>query len=279
MYHLRLHWTLHPEKAKGLYYDAEGRPRSPWYDNEIKKKKMTEDAVARELDIDYNLSVKGVVFKSFRKHHIWHGEYKVNPDLPVIRTIDYGGTCACLFSQKDNYGRVIFFHEIVIQGGGDANKLGHRIQSYSANLECQGFHDYDDPAGQNDDWVSGHKSAEIIATYGINPTHRASKASPHRRKDRIAMINHFLRQVEDEGAIFQVHESCKITIEAFESGYRHPENTDGSIDFEAVDEQHPDEDVMDCVGMTLMEEFSVVKPNPDIRPKSIKANRNRITGY
>lgn len=48
--HLRLHWSEHPEKAQGLYRDAEGRPRSPWYDKECKRRPKAE--VAQELDID-----------------------------------------------------------------------------------------------------------------------------------------------------------------------------------------------------------------------------------
>ncbi len=46
---VRLHWSLHPDKAQGLYYDETGKPRSPWYDNEIEAKQMTKAAVAREL--------------------------------------------------------------------------------------------------------------------------------------------------------------------------------------------------------------------------------------
>lgn len=74
---LTLHWTLHPEKAQGVYYlDADGSPipiksrraafdiwfenrqekdaivvRSPWYDAECERRSDAD--VAQELDIDY----------------------------------------------------------------------------------------------------------------------------------------------------------------------------------------------------------------------------------
>ncbi|HYE77714.1 MAG TPA: hypothetical protein VEI97_06995, partial [bacterium] len=48
---LRLHWPRHPEKARGLYHDAAGKPRSPWYDAECARRHPME--VAQELDIDY----------------------------------------------------------------------------------------------------------------------------------------------------------------------------------------------------------------------------------
>ncbi len=49
---LRLHWTRHPEKAAGLYYDDRGRPRSPWYDAECERRFHPVE-IAQELDIDF----------------------------------------------------------------------------------------------------------------------------------------------------------------------------------------------------------------------------------
>ena len=60
---LSLHWSQHPEKARGLYCETHGKPapatcawpicrlRSPWYDAECSRREATE--VAQELDIDY----------------------------------------------------------------------------------------------------------------------------------------------------------------------------------------------------------------------------------
>ena len=49
---VRLHWPLHPEKAYGMYYGADGKPRSPWYDGECKRRAHPME-IAQELDIDY----------------------------------------------------------------------------------------------------------------------------------------------------------------------------------------------------------------------------------
>lgn len=49
----RLHWTLHPEKAAGLYFDDKGKPRSPWYDREVSRRGSPIE-IAQELDIDYH---------------------------------------------------------------------------------------------------------------------------------------------------------------------------------------------------------------------------------
>lgn len=46
------HWTKHPEKVKGLYHDTIGRPRSPWYDEQVERASSPAE-IAIELDIDY----------------------------------------------------------------------------------------------------------------------------------------------------------------------------------------------------------------------------------
>lgn len=50
-----LHWPMHPEKAVGLYYDAEGKPRSPWYDKECLRRSNPKE-IAQELDLDFSAS-------------------------------------------------------------------------------------------------------------------------------------------------------------------------------------------------------------------------------
>lgn len=50
---LRLHWTKHPEKSAGLYYDKEtNKFRSPWYDAQCKRSASMME-IAQELDIDF----------------------------------------------------------------------------------------------------------------------------------------------------------------------------------------------------------------------------------
>lgn len=49
---ITLHWTLHPVKSIGLYYDESGKPRSPWYDEQCERATSPRE-IAQELDIDY----------------------------------------------------------------------------------------------------------------------------------------------------------------------------------------------------------------------------------
>lgn len=52
---ITMHWSLHPEKSKGLYFDKDGKRRSPWYDAECKRRSNPTE-IAQELDIDYAAS-------------------------------------------------------------------------------------------------------------------------------------------------------------------------------------------------------------------------------
>ena len=50
----RLHWTLHPDKAAGLYHEGK-KARSPWYDEQCKRTAHPQE-IAQELDIDFAAS-------------------------------------------------------------------------------------------------------------------------------------------------------------------------------------------------------------------------------
>lgn len=51
----RLIWSMHPEKGKDQYKDAQGKLRSPWYDHECERA-MHAMEIAQEVDIDYHAS-------------------------------------------------------------------------------------------------------------------------------------------------------------------------------------------------------------------------------
>jgi len=253
----RLHWTLHPEKSKGLYYDEAGRPRSEWYDHEIESKQMSPSAVARELDISYELSVEGVVYNEFRDSHILKAKFEVNPHLPVIRYLDYGRVCACLFSQKDKMGRITFFYEIVLSNS-STHELASAVQSYSGNLGRDvEFKDYDDPSGSYKDHRSKTTDVEIVETYGIYPTHFVSGSNSNRRTDRTALTKQKLsHRVDGEECVQVSQNGCPTLIDAFQSGYRYKEDYSGNLT-DIIVEIHPYEDVIDCAAGTILEEFNV----------------------
>lgn len=57
---IQLPWWKHPWKAKGLYYDENGKRRSPWYDDECVRLGNNRQEIARELDMDPTISGSNV---------------------------------------------------------------------------------------------------------------------------------------------------------------------------------------------------------------------------
>lgn len=85
----RLHWSDHPLKTQA------------WY--EAEKLKRTALDIAKELDISYDESVTGAVYKDFQRIASF-GEYEFNPDpdLGLYTSWDFGrDTTAILWIQKD----------------------------------------------------------------------------------------------------------------------------------------------------------------------------------
>ena len=75
----------------------------------------------------------------------------------------------------------------------------------------------------------------------------------------------------------QIHESCGYLIDAFETGYRHPINSQGEVNLDDVEEVHPYEDVIDCLGGALLEVSGVHQKN---QAKVIqRGGRDPYTGY
>jgi len=255
--------------------DIPGRDGA-WYAFEASR--MTEDEIARELDINYEKSSRAIVYREFKEKHILRGEFKVNPHLPVIRTLDYGKTCCALFSQKDSMGRLVFFHEIVyIDIENPTNTLGKAVEAYSADLDCQGFRDFDDPAGSSDNYVNPDETSyKIVQKYGINPTHSVSGSDNKRLRNRIELVKSKLAERWEDEPVIQIHESMHYTLDALQSGYRHHEDKNTKEILDTINEQHPHEDVMDCFGITMVEALTVQKLNV---PRRQVQRGNRYTGY
>jgi len=133
---VRLHWSRHPDKAAGLYHDQEGRPRSPWYDEECKRV-TTPREIAQELDIDFT----GSDYQFFDTHEIdklmketvktpamtGELEYEIGTGCPVGMDASHKGRLK-LWMLPDAAGMMPFDREFVIgadiaAGTGSSNSV------------------------------------------------------------------------------------------------------------------------------------------------------------
>lgn len=169
---LRLHWTLHPEKSKGLYETSEdgglhiidkdgyginhvpildGKTRSPWYDEQCSRT-ASEHEIAQELEISF----LGSGYQFFNCGKIDESIRKYARDPYIIGTLEYDSTSGepvrfienpkgkiklwCLLD-KDNSptldDRLVFGID-VSSGTGTSNSVcaGYSIRTNEKVVEC-----------------------------------------------------------------------------------------------------------------------------------------------
>jgi hypothetical protein len=253
-----LHWSQHPHKD------------NQWYEEQ--KTRMSEDEIARELDINYNLSLKNRVFRNFS--HENKAELSPLEGVRVIRSWDFGYHCpACLFIQMDSDDQLRVLHEEV--GKEDLlidfakRVLDASEQLFPADVfPKESFEDVCDPAGAQRSDKSTQTSIEILNSLGIYPYHDRTAI-----KDGLELIRMKLSEQLAGRPGLLVDLQCEKLIEAFEGGYRY--SPTGS---EAPIQEHPYEDVMDCLRYAVMAKCGI---GDKTRRKSSSVHRpqNRYTGY
>lgn len=247
-----IHWKRHPMKDE------------TWY--ALQKTRLSEDEIARELDINYHLSQKDRVFKNFGEQHKAMLTY--NPAMRVVRSWDFGYHCpACLFIQIDADERVLVLHEVV----GQEDLLldfANRVKQESADhFPEAAFEDVCDPAGAQRSDKSTQTSIEILNSLGIYPCHDRSLI-----QDGLELLRMKLACNAEKQPSLLVDPNCVKLIEAFEGGYRY--KAGGS---ELPLQEHPYEDVMDCLRYAVMYKCGILSRNTR-KPRSYRP-QNRYTGY
>lgn len=100
---LKYHWSKHPVYSIGLYTDADGRLRSPWYDRQCKIL-GSEELIAQELDMSFERSASARVYPEFRRD--LHLQPTVRNDhQQLICAWDYGyaGYTCMILAQVERY--------------------------------------------------------------------------------------------------------------------------------------------------------------------------------
>lgn len=232
----RLHWTLHPEKSV------------EWYEEQ--KERLTEDSVARELDINYALSVSGKVFSNFNAvKHVSDEKPKVNTFRPVFRIWDFGKTSCVLYVQCDEYGRKTVLFERIVDMSDTFEQVQIALQDSKERFYKCRFVDICDPAGSYDDGRGHSTHVDILNDEGIYPVFDTirSLATKFRKQRGIEMIQKDLQQAPGGKEAFTLYEKgCPILKKAFEGGYAYKKDAMGN-QLDKIDEKHPYEDVMDCL--------------------------------
>lgn len=249
---LSIHWSLHPHKDQS------------WY--EAQKSRMSEDEIARELDINYNLSVKNRVFRNFSDAN--KGNLAYIPEKRVIRSWDFGYHCpACLFIQLDSDDCLLVLREVVGQEDLLVDFAGRVLEISNACFPEAVFEDICDPAGAQRSDKSTRTSIEILNSLGVYPSYHRSAI-----QDGIELIRMKISAHVNSKPGLLVDSACTRLVEAMEGGYRYSSETS-----ELPFEEHPFEDVVDCLRYAVIAKCGVLQRNP----KKPRRHRpfDRYTGY
>lgn len=249
---LSIHWSQHPQKDL------------TWY--QLQAHRMSEDELARELDMNYHLSLKGRVFRNFSEEN--KADLCAIPGYRIVRSWDFGYHCpACLFIQLDSDGQVLVLREVV----GQEDMLldfAQRVLALSREEFPKAlFEDVCDPAGSQRSDKSTQTNIDILNSLGVYPYYDRMSI-----KDGLELIRMKLSARISGVPGLRVDRRCLRLIEAFEGGYRYAPSGG-----EAPLQEHPYEDVMDCLRYAVMHKCGVLSRNVK-KPKTYRP-QNPYTGY
>lgn len=270
---LTLHWRLHPEKD------------DTWYQRQCLR--MSPSEIARELDINYSLSVENRVFPQFGEEHIVKN-LETLPNNRLIRVWDFGYHCpCCLFFQIEKvreHEQVRVLKEVV----GEKTTLKTFAQMV-LDITQRDFPDLDvedlcDPAGAQKTDKSEYTSVDILNSLGIFPFYQRSRILQGLEMLRLKLLplEHPLQEnlSETEDALVKptpglvVDSCCHHLIEAFQGGYRYISDQQ-----ELPYEEHPFEDVMDCLRYGVVAKCNI-QGGHFKRPRlRVRRGQSRYTGY
>lgn len=276
----RLHWSVHPEKTK------------EWYEQQCKRR--SEDNVAKELDINYALSVSGKVFGEFKtQRHVVTNPFTVSRGLPVYRIWDFGKTNCILYGQIDQYGRRRLLHERVLGKPESPSNFNEQLRVALTDSKrlfdsCH-FVDICDPAGSYDDHRGASTEVDQLHERGIYPEYRIIKELPTnvKKKRGRELLRADLQATPNGGEAFQLYCSvnndagCPVTKRALSGAYAYRKDTAGNIT-DKIDEKHPYEDVIDCLIYWYLETDGFLDYQPgmeDVMPVFNNEYVNPYTGF
>lgn len=191
----RAHWTQHPVRAHGWYYEIgkDGEPtknkRSPWYDKETAN--LTPDERAREYDISYEHSVSGLWWPEYDEdiHLGWDVVY--DPTLPLYGGMDYGGAAATTCVLFQAHGREMWILADYEVWNADVDDHAPAIAAIIARItggrvERHEVQIWGDPAGNAKEMTN--KDSTVIRAYqahGFKGMRAAPRKTP---KDSIRLV-------------------------------------------------------------------------------------------
>ncbi len=247
---ITLSWNKHPFKAQGMEWQ-DGRMVSPWY---IETKRTTDaQTFAREVELDYNQSLKGHVFNTYKWEHK-DDKLLFDPTKRIIRAWDPGVHFMVVWGQIDSHGRLLLLKEYYDEEA-HLEKVAKNVLDISERFfpGCT-FEDCGDPSGAYRKVANQTRSEymELWLTHRINVDYYfMNRVRPQDRVDtRIQAIQNKMDKwchALNTPMLMVNHIQCPIVDAAFGGDYRRKIDIQGNV-MDKIEEVHPSEDAVDCSG-------------------------------
>lgn len=279
----RRHWVEHPIFAAGLSTDKEGKPTSPWYREECKR--FDYDGIAAELDINYITSQRGLVFPDYVPD--WHRKVDLKPDpnRPIIRVWDPGNDFAVLFMQLDNYGRILGLRELCVKEAHLRAVAEAVLQISHEYYPAYDFEDYGDPNIAIKQGASAERPEFEVLRDEYDITVDISALATMQSKFKvISRIQAIHNQLAKLCAPLRSHSllidpvTCPNLDRAFLEGYRYKTDKLTKKVLPIVDEQHPYEDVIDCLGIGILSKLGLAVHSENTQPTKVARGTVKWSG-
>jgi len=252
-YHERL--VLAPTKGWELFHQPSGL--SPLAENienlppgyyETLSGDRDEGWVQVHVESEWGTSNAGqaVFRRSFHAEtHVKDMRVMVNPNRPLMVSLDFGRTPCALISQVDNYGRMLVFKEVVTEGMGLLQMLQEHLKP---TLGAEPFSNsrvfiVGDPAGAQKSQITEETAFDTLKSEGF----MAYPAATNNIEPRLLAVERLFRTtLMGEPAIQICRDGCPTLIQALGNRYRYRRKRDGQ--FEDIPEKlHPWSDVCDAL--------------------------------
>ena len=218
-----LHWKLHPLKDEA------------WYEKE--KGRRTEEEIARELDISYDLSVRGRVYPEWM--YVAFQSFTYNEELPLYISMDFGLTdnTAIIWWQVDlaqdkvyildcytNHGKTISFYIPFFTGRVNADEeYMYSKKDLAVIRSHEGWKRavfYGDPAGTSRNQVTNTSVIGELRKYKIHVVTNTKATEFEVRRTQTKLL---LRKV-----VCNDNERTQYLSECIKNA-KYPEQRDGNV--------------------------------------------------
>ncbi len=206
-------------KVIELHYSANPSKDHAWMERE--KPNYEEDVWEREYELNPDAVDGSKVFRSFNKSMI-KPELVLMPNVPIIRSWDFGACSACTLAQYDEKRKTYKVYREIYQDHSDADRFVRAVNAETTSFIPASFHSYivdccDPYQGPQKNYLTGGNSVMFEVEDRMKKLCKKIIRFKTLPRHDIEFRLNISRAVMRQG--FETDESCHILNKGFRGGY------------------------------------------------------------